>query len=318
MGEEGMDQVQQEIERRVSSRVAEDIRRYAIFLDRVCEATGLHRDEAALAAAQVLCVFEQRISDGEIRHLEGEIPGRLRALLAACEKHPGKPPMRFGRAAFFRTLVQEMGRSGREVGRIVSAVLAGVREQISEAEAANVASQLPDDLRILWAGPSRTLHAQAGPRVSALMEARRRVKQHKRQVRRDQTFSRLVRALCHRSGMDEELAERGLVSVVGELRLRLTPAEVADLDAQLPSRLVDFLPVDERAPGERPEKFHAEELFIRVAHDLSLAPEEAVPIVHFVFSVVREHISRGEAEDVGAQLPTDIAYLWDSANDQGR
>jgi uncharacterized protein (DUF2267 family) len=109
-------------------------------------------------------------------------------------------------------------------------------------------------------------------------------------------------------GLDHELAERAAGSVLQRLAARLTRGEATDLVAQLPRMLVDLL--DEPRPERPIDKFGREELLAGVAADLGVFQDKGEVIVRAVFATVRAHISEGEAEKVGMQLPRNLEALW--------
>jgi uncharacterized protein (DUF2267 family) len=61
----------------------------------------------------------------------------------------------------------------------------------------------------------------------------------------------------------------------------------------------------------KPElKFGLEEFLTRIAGELKVDRNDVEQIVRAVFMAVRAQVSEGEADDVAAQLPTDLAGLW--------
>jgi uncharacterized protein (DUF2267 family) len=95
----------------------------------------------------VLSVLERRLIPQGARHLEAQLPSTLRELIVHLS------PLRFGRAAFFRMVAADLGKSPSEVEPIVRAVFRAVRMRISEGEAHDVAAELPKDLSELWLRP---------------------------------------------------------------------------------------------------------------------------------------------------------------------
>ncbi len=134
----------------------------------------------------------------------------------------------------------------------------------------------------------------------------RRAQRH--QSRTGSTYAAFIKDLCQAGNLDRHLAECAAVSVVGALIRRIQPTEAKDLEAQLPQRLVEFLPRPEAAPG--PRRFGREALLQTVADDLGIDPGQVEPIIRAVFTTLRNHISQGEADDVEHNLPADIQALW--------
>ncbi|WP_224368494.1 CBS domain-containing protein [Hyalangium versicolor] len=134
---------------RSESRAAQT---YAFFL-RDLEAKGLERKLAEQAIQSVLCVMEQRLMSDEARHMEAQLPRKVVALLERCERHQGHPYRKFGKAELLGMVSEDLGVDVNEAERITCAVLATVREHITEGEALDVLGQLPKDLRTLWETP---------------------------------------------------------------------------------------------------------------------------------------------------------------------
>jgi uncharacterized protein (DUF2267 family) len=128
----------------------------------------------------------------------------------------------------------------------------------------------------------------------------RRVQRHESHTR--STYAAFIRHLCEVGKLEPSLAECAAVAVLRALERRILPAEAKDLEAQLPRRLVDFLPPLEQRP-QRPRRFGKEEFLQTVADDLERPVEEMEPLVRAVFRAMRDLISEGEADDVASNLP---------------
>ena len=135
----------------------------------------------------------------------------------------------------------------------------------------------------------------------------RREQRHESHV--GSTYAAFIRRLCELGPLEPELAEAAAISVLSTLERRILPKEARDLEAQLPRKLVEFLPPPDKRPP-RPHRFGREEFLQSVAEDLRKPPEEVEPIVRAVFRAFREQISEGEAEDVASNLPSDLQALW--------
>jgi uncharacterized protein (DUF2267 family) len=124
-----------------------------------------------------------------------------------------------------------------------------------------------------------------------------------------ETYARFIKHLRELGPMERDLAECAAVAVLSALERRLPADEAKDLEAQLPRKLVEFLPPpDKRAP--RPHKFGREEFLQTVAEDLNTSPQEAERLTRLVFRAIRDQISEGEARDVEGNLPLDLQALW--------
>lgn len=94
------------------------------------------------------------------------------------------------------------------------------------------------------------------------------------------------------------------------LSSRLTENESRDLRAQLPSELKEIWKVEE---GKGVTKFHKREFLERIMHDGNVNNLEfAEKAARGVFKVLKEQITKGEADDVAAQLPQDLKEMWSS------
>jgi uncharacterized protein (DUF2267 family) len=138
---------------RPGEQAAEDERRYRRLLQALARA-GLGEQRAAEAASAVLCALEQRLSGGEARDLDEELPWALRDLVRRCQQHPRARPQGTGRDEFVARVAGELELEPLQAERVVRDVFSAVRDLLSEQESSDVAGQLPADLRALWAPPS--------------------------------------------------------------------------------------------------------------------------------------------------------------------
>ena len=95
------------------------------------------------------------------------------------------------------------------------------------------------------------------------------------------------------------------------LSARLTENESRDLKAQLPSGIKEmWKEVEEKGVI----KFHKDELLVRIMNEGQLDNMVIAEIVaKAVFKVLKEQITKGEADDVAAQLPKALKKMWLSA-----
>ncbi|WP_158501708.1 DUF2267 domain-containing protein [Vitiosangium sp. GDMCC 1.1324] len=124
------------------------------------------------------------------------------------------------------------------------------------------------------------------------------------------TYAAFIKHLCEVGKLDAGLAECAAVSVINALLHRIQPGEAKDLQAQLPRKLLDFLPKEDGSKPRRMLGKSREDFFRAVAEDLRKDVSEVEPIVRAVFQGLREHISEGEAEDVESNLSKDLQDLW--------
>jgi uncharacterized protein (DUF2267 family) len=123
---------------------------YKAFLNHLCERGGMSPAVAEKAAVSVLCAIEQRIYHDEAEDLEAQLPRKLTALLHRCERHEEALPDKFGREHLLNRVGEDLSLNPDAVEPVVRAVLDAIRHQISEGEAEDVMSQLPQDIRDLW------------------------------------------------------------------------------------------------------------------------------------------------------------------------
>lgn len=128
---------------------------YRALVDALAREGLPRRAEAARAVEAVMCAFAQRTSEGEYDDLRERMPDPFRTRLARCERHAAAAPRSFRSAEdFYAVVAEDLERAPGEVESIVRAVFAAVRAQLAEADAEDVAAQLPPELQALWRRPS--------------------------------------------------------------------------------------------------------------------------------------------------------------------
>ncbi|HHX45155.1 MAG TPA: DUF2267 domain-containing protein [Chloroflexi bacterium] len=111
------------------------------------------------------------------------------------------------------------------------------------------------------------------------------------------------------ASQDEALkATRATLGVLGQ---RLAGGEASDLAAQLPEEIARFLHSD----GGTGERFDLDEFFRRVSEREGVDLPVSVHHARAVISVLQEAVSRGEMQDVRAQLPEDFAPLFEAGSE---
>jgi uncharacterized protein (DUF2267 family) len=111
----------------------------------------------------------------------------------------------------------------------------------------------------------------------------------------------------------KDVAWNALRGVLHALRDRLTVEEVFHFSAQLPM-LIRGLLFEGYHYGDKPEKYHVEELLKRI--DEVLVPTLDIESKHAFKAVLRVlygHISEGQMKDMYATMPKDIRQLWDES-----
>jgi uncharacterized protein (DUF2267 family) len=111
--------------------------------------TGIGPHQAGKAVHAVLSTFMQRLPEGERRHVGAHLPPDVRRL-ALTDHRVGRSGRPARTAAEFTAQVMAAdGMSAEEAARVIAAVLGALRVLVPE-EAADVASVLPVELRVLW------------------------------------------------------------------------------------------------------------------------------------------------------------------------
>jgi uncharacterized protein (DUF2267 family) len=136
----------------------EDSRR---FLGDVSRRTGLGEKEARNAATAVLCVLSRRLSGGEARKLATELPATIRSFARECHLDSNAKAGNFGLFEFLKRVADHLDVNVEEARRLVPAVFAATRDQLSFAERESVESQLPEGLKEMWRSPEAETRPQA-------------------------------------------------------------------------------------------------------------------------------------------------------------
>jgi uncharacterized protein (DUF2267 family) len=121
---------------------------YDEFLERVQERTGLGRALAELATQATVSTLAERISGGDAEEVALELPVELRQWM---QKTSGSAE-RFGAEEFVRRVAAKVpDLKPEETDDVVRAVLTTLREGVSRKEVLDTLSQLPMDVRRLFA-----------------------------------------------------------------------------------------------------------------------------------------------------------------------
>lgn len=133
-------------QQRHESRAAQT---WTSFLADLRAETGLDAETATNVATSVLLRLEQRLTGGEVKDLEAQLPVKLRELLADAGADRDSV-FKFHREHFVDCVSGDLGASEPAAEALIRAVFATVRRRISEGEADDVEAQLPNDLKPLW------------------------------------------------------------------------------------------------------------------------------------------------------------------------
>ncbi len=124
----------------------------AAFLRTVQARVGeIDRETAERATGAVFHALRDRLTPVEAAQVAAQLPAPLKRLWAA-DARPRARPERLHREAFYRRVAAETGGASRRDAReLTLGVFAALKEAISPGEADDVWSQLPKDLKAVWA-----------------------------------------------------------------------------------------------------------------------------------------------------------------------
>lgn len=128
---------------------------YRAFVDELRWTPALaEADDAAYAAAIVLCQLERQLTGEEKRdELNLNLPLELRILLAGCPIVEGSPAQREDASTFLDDIGARLKTEPSTTLQIVTSVFTALRDRLPEEEASWVANQLPPDLADIWRRP---------------------------------------------------------------------------------------------------------------------------------------------------------------------
>jgi uncharacterized protein (DUF2267 family) len=115
-----------------------------------------------------------------------------------------------------------------------------------------------------------------------------------------------------RAGVDERRAETVTGATLETLAERLSGGEAADLAAQLPKSLKEYL-----RPSDGGEPFGLEDFKQRVAERAGLGASEVTDDIRAILTTVREAVSGGEFSDMIEQLPDEFWQLIEPTSWRG-
>jgi uncharacterized protein (DUF2267 family) len=130
-------------------------------------------------------------------------------------------------------------------------------------------------------------------------------------IHQDADYRALVEALAREGLPRRAEATRAVEAVMCALAQRISRPEYDDLRDLLPDPFRTRLAACERhAVTAHPHMTTAEDFYAAVAEDLDRSPDEVEPTVRAVFAAVRAQLPEKDAEDVAAQLPSELQALW--------
>jgi uncharacterized protein (DUF2267 family) len=130
-------------------------------------------------------------------------------------------------------------------------------------------------------------------------------------VHQDADYRALVDALAREGLPRRAEATRAVEAVVCALAQRISDSDFDTLRERLPEPFRTRLaPCERHAVAPRAKLDTIEDFYEIVAEDLDRSPEEVEPTVRAVLAAVRAQLPEQDAEDVAAQLPTELDALW--------
>ncbi|WP_206601648.1 DUF2267 domain-containing protein [Mycobacterium paraense] len=121
--------------------------RYEEFISSVAERSGLFEGDAVAVTRATLTTLAERISGGEARDLAAQLPSPLQdALLPTDEEAEA-----FSFDEFVNRVAERSGRDTEAAEAAVNAVMATIRDAVTEGEFDNLLSQLPTEFQRLGA-----------------------------------------------------------------------------------------------------------------------------------------------------------------------
>jgi uncharacterized protein (DUF2267 family) len=126
------------------------------------------------------------------------------------------------------------------------------------------------------------------------------------------TDEEFINAVARRAGVSTQQAESLTRATLSTLADRLSSGEADDVASQLPRSLKEaMIPSTPKA-----EPFDLEEFIDRVSRRAGVDAAKAEVGVRAVLTTLREAISKGEFEDMMAQLPLEFGQMIERASSQ--
>jgi uncharacterized protein (DUF2267 family) len=239
------------------------------------------------ALEAVMCTFSRHVSGGEARHVWEALPDAVKPLLDRCMVHRGEKAERFTKDQLLIRVAEDLGVPLWHAEEITLAVLNAISSRVPAREMADVASQLPADMRELWIVKKVPLAPPVDPHPM---------------------LTRIERAVTLPPGVTGMGA---FVSVVRQLSRRLSLGEARHLFESLPADLRQLVEPCLQGRGERPELFDKTRYLQHVASELGITDViRTEEIARTVFHYVEEYVPASVFEHVTTQLPRELSDVW--------
>lgn len=282
------------------------------LLNRIAELTGLSHDDALKALHAVLCVFEERLSGGEVRRMEEELPPVVRDAHQACVRLDPELPETFDRSELFRRASTRLPGGGLNAGRVAAAVLAAIRERLSEREAVRIGNNLPADLRALWEeplpqevpfAPLRGLQRNKARQLTLTELAAGKLNHSRVNV---ESF---LQDIARRATLSEPDAESVAVATLWFLEQRIPGRQAERLNEELPRELQVQLQ-DAELHGDAVPDWDLDTYYSLVTQELGVDKAHVVPWVHHVFAAVKAIVQDETQRMMASLLPSAMKEVF--------
>jgi uncharacterized protein (DUF2267 family) len=271
-------EAEQQHDKDAATFLFEDIRRHAGLPPNITP-------QAALSA--VMCTFSRHVSGGEARHVWNALPGPVKPLLDRCMTHRDEKAERFAKDQLLIRVAEHLGVPVDRAEEIASAVLTAISSSLPAKEIADVASQLPRDMRDLWIVRKVPLAPPVEPHPILT-----RIEQAVRLPRGVTGMGAFTSVLCH-------------------LSRRISLGEARHFFKSLPADLRQLVEPCLQGRGERPEHFDKTHFLERIAKDLNITDlVQAETVARKVFHYVEEYVPASVFKHVMSQLPRDLSDVW--------
>lgn len=115
-------------------------------------------------------------------------------------------------------------------------------------------------------------------------------------------YREMVKKVQQYSGFSDSESENALVTFIKMLAKRLTPDERMDFASQLPAELQDTA----MSVGSTDENISMEDIVETIAEEQNIDEDHAKKQVMAAWQTLKDAITRGEIDDIRAQLPKDM------------
>jgi uncharacterized protein (DUF2267 family) len=243
------------------------------FVSIVEKGAGIGRAAAERAVEAVLETLAERISEGEARDLQEQLPPEIAPWLGTKSPAEG-----FGVDEFLRRVAEREGVDVETAEEHTSAVFTALGQVIDAEELEDLRAQLSKDFAgLLPRGPFvEVVHAE-----------------------------KLFKRVAERAAVDPDRARDITAAVLETLAERIAGGEVDDLVVRLPVALHPPLERGKEATGGKATSMSLDEFLARVADRTGVTRDVALDYSRAVFQTLREAVGERELLDVTDELPAE-------------